>query len=240
MSDRSLLTRLRWMISELKWDSNTVVLQTVSISFDPSAYEFFGPLLAGGTVVLAQHGMQGDPAYIADVLQRFSITDMTYVPSLLAAFLAVSGDTDSIDGSSLRNVICGGEALPVHTAVTFNSLMPNVRLLNAYGPTEACIIATMFDCSQVSLDSEAQTCSIGQPAAHSFVRVVDPHLKSVPNGVAGELLIGGAGISPGYLFRPGLTAERFIPDHDGRRLYRTGDLVKLRPGDDGLEFCGSR
>jgi len=251
MSHAGFATRLDWMRRLVDWDSDTVFLQTISSSFDPSAYELLGPITTGSRLVLARHGMQGDALYLADSIERFQVTGMTSVPSLLAAFLAattIDSNTSSkqenmLAKSSLKHVICGGEALPSHTASTFQSMIPKARLFNAYGPTETCIIATVLECnvtlSDVSFNAPTETfCSIGSPAANVFVHLVDETMKTVPLGVTGELLVGGSGLSPGYLGRPSLTAERFVPAPHGQRLYRTGDLVRFRPSNGQLEFVG--
>lgn len=242
MSHIGLATRLAWLRQAVSWTSETVFLQTISSSFDPSAYELLGPISSGSRLVLARHGMQGDAQYLTETIDRFRVTGMTSVPSLLAAFLA-SSNTTQLRDSQLAHVICGGEALPSHTAATFRSLIPNARLFNAYGPTETCIIATMLDCKEGiptndTTDNETVFCSIGSPAGRVYVRVADPSLKNVPAGAIGELLVGGSGISPGYLGRPSLTADKFVPAPYGQRLYRTGDLVRVRPSDDQLEFVG--
>jgi amino acid adenylation domain-containing protein/non-ribosomal peptide synthase protein (TIGR01720 family) len=245
MTHAGFATRIAWLRQKMEWNESSVFLQTISSSFDPSAYELLGPLASGSRLVLARHGLQGDASYLADSIHRFHVMGMTSVPSLLAAFLASNPNTDDtmhkLSESPLLHVICGGEALPSHTAHTFRELVPNARLFNAYGPTEACIIATMLDCStieQASNGSSDTFCSIGTPPDRVYVKITDDSFKFVPTGATGELLVGGAGLSPGYHGRPALTAERFIPAPHGQRLYRTGDLVRLRGSDEQLEFVG--
>jgi hypothetical protein len=142
----------------------------------------------------------------------------------------------------VRLVVIGGErALPHAVATWRKHVSEGVRLLNAYGPTEATIAATFCDLSNGGYDPAAHHVSIGRPIPNVQTYVLDHDLRPVPMGAQGELYIGGAGLARGYLRRPELTAERFIHDPFGAlpdgRLYRTGDLARYRP-DGNLEFVG--
>ncbi|RKI15222.1 non-ribosomal peptide synthetase [Corallococcus sp. AB030] len=202
------------------------VLQFASLSFDLSVEEIFTTLCNGATLVLAplEKLMPGAPLPVLLREQELSVVSLT--PAALAA-------TSSEGLPKVRTVISGGEALPADVVARW---APGRRLLNTYGPTEATVIATF---GEVVADGEVP--SIGKPLANVHVYVLDPHGQPVPVGVRGELHIGGVGVARGYAGRPGLTAERFVPDafsgEEGARLYRTGDVVRWR-ADGQLDFVG--
>ncbi|RKH59280.1 non-ribosomal peptide synthetase, partial [Corallococcus interemptor] len=202
------------------------VLQFASLSFDLSVEEIFTTLCNGATLVLAplEKLMPGAPLPVLLREQHLSVVSLT--PAALAA-------TSAERLPEVRTVISGGEALPADVVARW---APGRRLLNTYGPTEATVIATF---GEVVADGNVP--SIGKPLANVRVYVLDPHGHPVPVGVRGELHIGGVGVARGYAGRPGLTAERFIPDAfsstPGGRLYRTGDVVRWR-ADGQLDFVG--
>ncbi|RKH58629.1 non-ribosomal peptide synthetase, partial [Corallococcus interemptor] len=202
------------------------VLQFASLSFDLSVEEIFTTLCNGATLVLAplEKLMPGEPLPLLLREQELSVVSLT--PAALAA-------TSSDGLPHVRTVISGGDALPADVVARW---APGRRLLNTYGPTEATVIATL---EEVVADGDVP--SIGKPLANVRVYVLDPYGQPVPRGVRGELHIGGVGVARGYAGRPGLTAERFIPDAfsstPGARLYRTGDVVRWR-ADGQLDFVG--
>ncbi|HEV7784598.1 MAG TPA: condensation domain-containing protein, partial [Thermoanaerobaculia bacterium] len=161
-------------------------------------------------------------------------TVLQLVPSMLRA---VVEEPELPECTSLRRLFCGGEAFPGGLQRRF-AARHGAEMHNLYGPTEAAIDAAHWTCRP---DDAPAVLPLGQPLSNVRVYVVSPHLVPVPRGVAGELCIGGRGLARGYLGRPGLTAERFVPDaHSGRtgeRLYRTGDLARHR-ADGALEFLG--
>ena len=165
-------------------------------------------------------------------LRRHGVTHLQCTPSL-AAMLVEDDDSRSALGG-LRRILVGGEALPGPLAERLATL-PSAGAHNMYGPTEATVWATTWEVS------DTEPVVIGSPLAGVSAYVVDAHLRPTPIGVPGELLIGGESIARGYLGRPALTAERFIPDPfgavPGARLYRTGDLVRRRRTGE-LEFLG--
>jgi amino acid adenylation domain-containing protein len=210
-------------------------LQLASVSFDTSAEEIYPALISGATLVLRPESMLDTvPRFLAE-LERLGITVLN-LPTAYWHTLAAG-----LDGAALprgvRRVIIGGEqALPEALAQWRRGTAGHpARLVNTYGPTETTIVATRQE-----LGGEAPTLPIGRPIAGARVYVVDPRLQPVPPGVAGELLVGGVGLSRGYLGRPDLTAAAFVPDAfgtiPGNRLYRTGDLVRYSGG--VLEFLG--
>jgi acyl-coenzyme A synthetase/AMP-(fatty) acid ligase/acyl carrier protein len=167
-----------------------------------------------------------NPLYLIQTIQRFEVTTLQLVPSLLRVLLEEPALGQC---HSLKRVFCGGEPLTRDLVARF-SARSAADLINLYGPTEACIDATFW-----VLDRERPTrsVSLGRPISNMESYVLDQSLAPVPVGVSGELYLGGAGLARGYLGRPDLTAERFVPDpfsrKAGARLYRTGDLARYLP-----------
>ncbi|MEU8231341.1 amino acid adenylation domain-containing protein [Actinoplanes sp. NPDC048967] len=193
------------------------LLAVTTLSFDISVLELMGPLLAGGTVVLASPAQVRDPLLLALLLREQRVTTMQATPSLWAALL----ESSDVDLSGVRALV-GGEALPVSLAADL--VARTAAVVNLYGPTEVTVWATRDDVD-ASWDG-----TIGRPLPGTSVHVLDERLQPVPPGVVGELYLGGAQVTRGYLGRPALTAARFVATDDGQRLYRTGDLVVLRGG----------
>jgi amino acid adenylation domain-containing protein len=202
------------------------VLQFASSSFDASVSEILTTLAAGGVLYLASSDelLPGPP--LLGRLRKHAITEVTLPPSVLSVL-------PSADLPALRTVVAAGEA---STPAIVARWAAGRRFVNAYGPTEATVCATMAACTD-----DGRTPPLGLPLANVTVHVLDEALRPVPNGAEGELYIGGVGVARGYLGRPDLTAERFIPDpfadRPGSRLYRTGDAVRLTR-DEELEFVG--
>jgi amino acid adenylation domain-containing protein len=227
--------RLLWMQQEYQLGAGDTVLQKTPFSFDVSVWEFFWPLMVGARLVLARPGGHQEPAYLVDLIAREGITTLHFVPSMLQAFL----EEPRLERcASLRRVMCSGEALPVDLEERCLQRLPWAGLHNLYGPTEAAVDVTYHACER---GHGRRSVPIGRPVANTQMRVLDANLQPVPMGVAGELYIGGVQVGRGYLRRPELTAERFIPDPfsqtPGARLYRTGDLGRwLSNGE--LEYIG--
>ena len=212
-------------------DSGDRLVQTASVSFDASVFEIFGTLTIGGTLVLPKPGALSDIAYLANLLVRERVTVMHMVPSLLSTLLLIP---EVKQWTMLRSVPVGGEALPGEVADTFTTAF-TAALSNNYGPTEAVVAATHF---KVDGPQGTGVVPIGAPTPGTSLHLLDDRLQPVPDGVVGEIYLGGAQLARGYLGRPGLTAERFVADPfaAGGRMYRTGDLARRRDGD--LEFAG--
>jgi amino acid adenylation domain-containing protein len=213
------------------------VLQFASIAFDTSAEEIFPALASGAALVLRSDEML---ASTAELLGRCAADGVT-VLDLPTAFwheLVLRLEEERIAlPRSIRRVILGGErALPERVALWRAQAHEGVLLLNTYGPTEATIVATR---AELTADPAGEV-PIGRPVAGARAWVLDPRGLPVAPGLPGELFLGGAGLARGYLGRPDLTAERFLPDpwsEPGARMYATGDRVRLlRSGE--LEFLG--
>ncbi|MFB7473599.1 amino acid adenylation domain-containing protein [Kitasatospora sp. NPDC056184] len=229
---RAIANRLQWMQDAYRLGPEDRVLQKTPAGFDVSVWEFFWPLISGARIVLAKPGGQKDAGYLRDLVVRAGVTVAHFVPAMLTVFLAEDGIERC---TTLRRVVCSGEALPPDTAREFTTRLPGCALANLYGPTEAAVDVSSWEC-----EGPLRTVPIGLPIDNTRLYVLDPVLRPVPPGAPGELHIGGTAVALGYHRRPGLTAARFVPDPygpPGSRLYRTGDLARRRP-DGTLEHLG--
>ncbi len=205
------------------------MLAVTTLAFDISLLELLLPLTVGARVVLADRETAADPAALAELLARSGATVMQATPATwkMLVFSGWEGDR------SLR-VLCGGEALPGAVADLLRERAAAVW--NLYGPTETTVWSTLHP-----VDRPEPAVPIGRPVANTRAYVLDAQLNPVPAGVPGGLYLAGAGVARGYLGRPELTAERFLPEPfggaAGARMYRTGDRARWR--EDGvLEFLG--
>lgn len=230
---RSLSNRLAWMQSAYGLGRGDRVLQKTPYGFDVSVWEFFWPLTVGARLIVARPGDHRDPERLLNLIRAHGVTTIHFVPSMLQVFL----DHPGIEAcASLKRIVCSGEALSAQAQAGVFARLPQVALYNLYGPTEAAIDVTHWTCRS---DGNPQV-PIGKPIAGIHVSVLDANLGVVPQGVVGELYLGGEGLARGYVNRPGLTSERFVADPfgaPGSRLYRTGDLVRWNL-DGQLEYQG--
>jgi amino acid adenylation domain-containing protein len=202
------------------------VLQFSSLSFDISIWDIVLALNSGATLCLESAESLRPGSGLTRLLRERGVTAMTLLPSVLATL-------SPEELPSVRTVIAGAEVCPADVAARWAS---GRRFVNGYGPTEATIWATYADCQDGNRKPP-----IGRPIANTQTYVLNSFLQPVPVGLPGELYIGGVGLARGYLHRPELTAERFIPHPfsrtPGERLYRTGDLVRRLP-DGNIDFLG--
>jgi amino acid adenylation domain-containing protein len=231
---RGICNRLLWMQDAYQMTEEDRVLQKTPFSFDVSVWEFFWPLLVGARLIVARPGGHKESNYLVKLIQEQKITTLHFVPSMLEVFL----DEKEVEQcTSLKRVICSGEALPYELQERFFSKLP-AELHNLYGPTEAAVDVAYWACKR---QSKQRIVPIGYPVANTQLYILDSHLQPVPVGVIGELYIGGVQVARGYLNRPELTAEKFIPDPfsnvQGARLYRTGDVARYLPGGE-IEYLG--
>ncbi|WP_146176795.1 amino acid adenylation domain-containing protein, partial [Chromobacterium sp. Panama] len=231
-SHRAIVNRLLWMQHAYPLADDDVVLQKTPSSFDVSVWEFFWPLIAGASLLLARPDGHRDPVYLAELIRRRGVTTLHFVPSMLDAFLQ---EPASAGCASLRRVLCSGEALPAPLLARAAQTLP-CPLHNLYGPTEAAVDVTAWTCDPVR---DSRSVPIGHPIWNTQLFVLDAMLRPLPPGIPGELYLGGVGLARGYLRRPALTAERFVahPFAAGQRLYRTGDRV-VRREDGALDYLG--
>ncbi|MFC7220911.1 amino acid adenylation domain-containing protein, partial [Streptomyces polyrhachis] len=235
LSHRGITNRLLWMQGAYDLGEHDRVLQKTPFSFDVSVWEFFWPLIAGARLHLARPDGHRDPAHLAEVIDEQGIGTLHFVPSMLQAFLRQPTVSERCTG--VRSVVCSGEALPLEVQEQCRQSLPNARLHNLYGPTEASVDVSFWECADVP---GAVSVPIGRPVANTRLYVLNEAMSPVPDGVVGELFIGGVQLARGYLGRPDLTAERFVADPFGPgRLYATGDLARFRP-DGVIEYAGRR
>jgi amino acid adenylation domain-containing protein len=228
-----ILNRLLWMQEAYQLTPHDAVLQKTPFSFDVSVWEFFWPLITGAQLVVARPGGHQDSSYLVKIMRMRQITTVHFVPSMLQIFLE---ERNVEQCSSLKRVICSGEALSAELKKRFFARL-GCELHNLYGPTEAAVDVTWWPCTK---DDYLQTVPIGYPIANTQMYVLDGHMNPSPEGVAGELYIGGIGLARGYWNRPELTAEKFLPNPFGdasARLYGTGDVGRYRK-DGALEYLG--
>ena len=229
-----ILNRLLWMQEAYRLTREDRVLQKTPFSFDVSVWEFFWPLISGAQLILAEPGGHQDPRYLVKTIQKEKITTIHFVPSMLRAFLEEPGIERC---SSLRRVICSGEALSLQLKEKFFEKF-ECELHNLYGPTEAAVDVTAWQCRK---QDGYKVVPIGRPISNTQIHVLDEEMEPCKSEETGEVYIGGAGLARGYWRRPELTAEKFVANplttSPGQRLYRTGDLGRFLSGGI-LEFLG--
>jgi amino acid adenylation domain-containing protein len=236
---RALSNLIAWQLHQLGRQEAITTLQFASLSFDVSFQEIFTTWCAGGTLVMVPESLRRD----SNILARF-ITDKN-INTLFLPFVQLQQLTEAMISEnqlslSLRQVITAGEQLHITQSIVgvFDRLR-DCPLYNQYGPSESHVV-TEFALKGPAKDWPALP-PIGRPVANSQIYLLDHHLQPVPTGVTGELYIGGCGLARGYLHRPELTAEKFIPhpfsSEAGQRLYKTGDLARYL-ADGNIEFLG--
>lgn len=233
ISHAALSNHMQWMVREFPLHDYDRVLHKYSLSFDASLEEIFYPLISGAALVVAPSGDQYDVEHLTELMRKHEVTVIDVVPTMLKALLE---DGRLRSCATLHRIISGGEALPPDVVRRTYEQLGEVELVNTYGPTEAAITASFHRCV---LGENGARIPIGKPVAHSQLYVLDDDLRPVPAGIPGEIYIGGAGLAYGYINRPEITAERFIPDPcsgaQGARLYKTGDLGRYR-AEGSLEY----
>ncbi|GAA0644516.1 hypothetical protein GCM10010174_79380 [Kutzneria viridogrisea] len=226
LSHRNLVNYLLWAVEAFAVAEGDGVPLHSSLSADMTVTSVFAPLLVGQRLILLdESGAPGEALRTcAERMTNLSLVKLTPSHLQLLADAAV-------DSQWARSLVVGGEALYEEQLPQWHT----ARLFNEYGPTETAVACACYE----TADQVGSRVPIGRPIHNTCCYVLDDRMRPVPVGVAGELHVGGAGVSHGYWRRPDLTAERFVPDPFGQlpggRLYRTGDLVRWR-GDGELEF----
>ncbi|QLH25716.1 non-ribosomal peptide synthetase/type I polyketide synthase [Streptomyces sp. Rer75] len=241
ITHRAMVNYLDWAVDTFGYRAGDRLAQTASVCFDASVRQLLAPLLVGATVHTLPRNLVRDPEALLDRVVRDRITVWSSVPTLwerllTAAETRVRRGAPRPDLSALRWIHVGGEVLPAaHVRRWYDLFGPGHRIANLYGPTETTINAT---CHLIDTrpGDEVRRLPIGRPISGTEVAVVAEDGRRCAPGEPGELLIGGTGLTPGYLGDPERTAAAFT-ERDGRRWYRSGDRVCGRP-DGVLEFLG--
>ncbi len=197
----------------------------------------YGALCTGGTLHVLSRERAADPLAFADYVRTHRLDVLKLVPSHVESLASMDGLAGVLPE---RLLIFAGEGLPWSLVETARAARPDLRIQNHYGPTEISVAATAYVVPEVLPPARGRVVPLGRPLGGVQAYVLDASGRPTPVGVPGELHIGGVGVTRGYLGRPDLTAERFVPDPfgaPGGRLYRTGDRVRLT-ADGELEFLG--
>jgi len=238
-SHRASVNRFAWMWNQYPFADGEICCQKTALSFVDSIWEIFGPLLKGVPLVIIPDDAVKDPRDFVTALSINKVTRLVLVPSLLRVILEIGKGTAQ-QLSALRYCFCSGETLPVDLATSFRAQIPHTNLINLYGSSEVAADVTYHDVRTTDLDG---TIPIGRPIANTKIYILDSDLQPVPVGVPGEIYVGGEGLAYGYLNRPELTAEKFVPDpfnlNGGARLFRTGDIGRYL-ADGNIEYRGRR
>ncbi len=236
----TLMNRLNWMQKICPFAENDTILQKTPFTFDVSVQEMFFWVFRGSQVCFLTPGGEKEPEKIVETIEKYQITTLHFVPSMLSVFLDhLENGVDLQRLTSLKQVLASGEALQIQHVEKFNEYLYKpfgIKLHNLYGPTEATIDVTHFDCS---ISEGKANIPIGKPIDNIRIYIVDQSNRLQPLGVPGELCIAGDGLARGYLNRSDLTKEKFVsnPFESGERMYKTGDMVRwLSTGN--IEFLG--
>ena len=220
ISHGALVNFLCAMQEEPGFSDTDTLLSVTTLSFDIAGLELFLPIISGGKVVVVSRDTSVDGIKLAEALESTDATVMQATPATWRMLLEAGWR-----GKSNLTVLCGGEAMPPTLVRDLDGKC--AALWNMYGPTETTIWSSVHE-----LAHDAALISIGSPIANTQFYILDDQLQPVPDGAIGQLYIGGDGLARGYLKRPELTAERFIPNPYGKpdaRIYNTGDLARMLP-----------
>lgn len=238
ITHENLLPLLKWSRDYFGFGEHTKVLQNLSYCFDFGVFELLTTILFGGAIYFPAAFRENTRWGYAEFVNEHGINTIHTTPTAFREIIAPGGKLESLEVLHL-----GGEQLTRNSVAEIAARVgEHCVVFNGYGPTEATINCAIFKLGPISeFDEQIVNIPIGRASAASTLLVLDRHLQLLPPGAPGELYVGGASLASGYLNRPGVTADRFIPnpfsDEPGARLYRTGDLVRLL-SDGNLEFLG--
>ena len=230
-----VVNRIEWMWRHYHFETDDVILQKTNCTFDVSVWEIFMPLCFGAKMVICPKDDAASPERILSLIREHQVTCLHFVPGMLRTFIVTLFDDAGITGDlrSLRRVFASGEALAAGTVRRWYTRSA-AALHNLYGPTEASVDVTYYATSP-----EDTRIPIGRPIWNTRIYVLDADDRLVPEGVTGQICLGGIGLARGYLNKPALTSEKFTPDpyRPDERIYRTGDLGRWL-SDGNIEFLG--
>ncbi|MEU7114589.1 amino acid adenylation domain-containing protein [Streptomyces sp. NPDC046182] len=238
MTQEAVRNLMAWHLDELPGSPGRVTVQFTSVSFDISVQEMLSTLFSGATLAIVPEDVRRSPRDFAPWLEEHRVTDL-FAPNVVIELICQAALEQGRTLPDLTHVAQAGEALVLSEALReFFRLLPGRRLYNHYGPTETHAVTSYVLPAAVA--AWPATAPVGHAVWNTSVYVLDDELRLVPPGVAGELYASGICLARGYSERPGLTADRFLPDPygpPGARMYRTGDLVR-RLRDGSIEYLG--
>ncbi|MDO7926843.1 amino acid adenylation domain-containing protein [Pseudomonas sp. KFB-139] len=234
---KGFLNRLQWARDYYSLNDQDVTALKTPFSFDPSIQEAVLPFFSGGTVFVPDPGLVNFPNYLSECISRFAITMLIMVPSQLKHLLSSSSIQTC---HRLRHIVCCGEPWGVDLVSALHERLPECRIYNGYGPTEATIGTLVFNPPR---GYEQAVIPIGKPIAGTHVAIVNDDIQSVAQGEAGELIIGGICVGNGYVNNESLTAQKFqtleVKEVGPVRFYLSGDQARLLPSGEVL-FLGRK
>jgi amino acid adenylation domain-containing protein/non-ribosomal peptide synthase protein (TIGR01720 family) len=234
VSHQNLACSTQARLEYYKFEFNGLLLLQ-PFSFDVATGNIFWTLCAGAALHLESRSLAQDTHQLLLRLKETQSSHLVLLPLLYGPLLDLA-EPEAL--ASLRNVIVGGEKMPHDLVQKHINTLPHVPLFNEYGPTEATVMCCAY---QAQANDPGQPVPIGKPISPSTIYLLDPYLNPVPQGMAGELCIGGPQVAHGYLAHPALTAEKFVPDifsHvPGARIYRSGDIAR-QLADSNIEYLG--
>jgi tyrocidine synthetase-3 len=244
ISHRSVVNRLYWVKKNYRLGKSDVILQKTPFTFDVSVCELFRWILPGARMYLLEKGGEKEPGIIIETIEKHQVTSVDFVPSMLTVFLNYLDEPGAVDKlRCLRWVHVGAEVVRPELVRDFKEKFGSrgeVRLINNYGPTEATVDVTWFDCTA---GEYLKTVPIGKPMDNVRILILDKNYFLQPIGVPGQLCIGGDSLARGYINNPELTDDKFFKKVPGKKnlppvtLYKTGDLAKWQP-DGNILFIG--
>ncbi len=227
----------QWAAHSYTKDFQPIVPLFTSVGFDLTITSIFLPLISGGTIITYQEAEEGPDLSLFEVLEKNEVNFIKLTPSHLALLQG-----KSFEDSLIQTMIVGGENFKVDVAeFVKNNFNKNIKIFNEYGPTEATVgcVVHFYDAKKDHIETSVP---IGVPMDNMKAYILDEFQNPVPEGVVGELYIGGIGLAKGYWQQAELTTQRFIsnPFFPNEKIYRTGDLVKKHPSENYLEYLGRK
>jgi amino acid adenylation domain-containing protein len=221
---------------QFNFDENDVWTMFHSHCFDFSVWEMYGALLFGGKVVIIPSLVARDPSKYVQLLKEYKVTVLNQTPTAFNNLMEECERQD-IALNELRYVIFGGEALVPYKLKAWKAQHPHVKLVNMYGITEVTVHATYKEIGTTEIEENVS--NLGKPIPTTSIYILDENQQLVPQGVVGEIYVGGAGITRGYLHKEELTNTKFLanPFREGERFYRSGDLGRLLKNGE-IEYLG--
>ncbi|MBD3557353.1 amino acid adenylation domain-containing protein [Planktothrix sp. FACHB-1355] len=241
LEHRGMSNNIRAKIADFELHAEDVVAETAPQFFDMSVWQFLTPLTVGGRVEIIPDDVLQNPHQFFPYIEKKKVSITDLVPSFLKMVLGEIPEAGDPDPAALRLLVTGGEALTPESVRCWFAVFPQIRLVNAYGPTEASDNITHYFINSPP-EKDALHIPIGRPIRNTGAYVLGENFELMPIGCFGELFIGGECVARGYLNEPALTAGVFVPDPfseiQGARMFRTGDVARVLPN--GLIECVGR